>query len=152
MKTKIMFILLIISGQLLFSQECTNKGGVSTIKIVVDKVVEYGIEYPPFDPEHYLLITETKYKSELQNIWPNKSSKSFGKITDCDFWATEDLSYGKLTFKWHYENSYDNKKGTALVQIDININETRKFANAYVTIIGENNDFLLNYKGKIIKD
>lgn len=153
MKTKILFTLSLLTFSFfVFSQECTNKSGLYTIKIKVNKIIEYGIEHDPHDPGHYLLLTETQYKSEFQNIWPSSSSKSFGKISDCDFWFTENLDYGKLSFKWNYKNTYDDKEGIALVQVDIHIDKELRIAKSYVTIVGEENDFIVAYKGQIIRE
>lgn len=151
MRTKILLSLFALSiGQCVYTQ-CNSDGSYSSLKIMITQVTKYGVESEPQDPEQYLLLTETPEKAELENVWPGSPSKSFGKISDCDSWYNEENGYANLSFKWHYENSYDEKKGIALVQIDFNVYKDLGYVLANVTIIGEKNDFLLNYKGYLEK-
>ena len=66
------------------------------------------------------------YKSEnnefcLANVWPKSDTQSYGIITDWKEYNYKETSTEYATdvfkFNWHFENSYDDKKGVAACRL-----------------------------------
>jgi hypothetical protein len=66
------------------------------------------------------------YKSEsnefcMANVWPKSDSQSYGHITDWNEYNFKETSSEYATdvfkFNWHYQNSYDSKKGVAACRL-----------------------------------
>jgi hypothetical protein len=93
-----------------------------------------------------------KYIIYMSNFWSKSNSQSCGKVYEAQTWttkATTEKSTKDICFlSWCYKNSYDDKKGTAKVEI-IRIPQSRK--NEYAIIIMPENLDVLIYKGYMDK-
>ena len=84
----------------------------------------------------------------MANVMPNKGTQSFGKLFAHTHKGENETNEGYpadyFSYKWSYENDYDNKKGTA----DVILIKTYKPQGVIFTctIITENLDVLV-YKG-----
>ncbi|WP_035645953.1 hypothetical protein [Flavobacterium sp. ASV13] len=86
----------------------------------------------------------------LANVWVKNNSKSYGKVLDKMYHKSEVMSMefesNILSFKWNYENTYNNKQGTANVEL-VMIN--KPIGKVFMmTIISENSD-VLRYNGYV---
>ena len=66
------------------------------------------------------------YKSEsnefcMANVWPKSDTQSYGVITDWKEYSYKETSAEYATdvfkFNWHFENSYDDKRGIAACRL-----------------------------------
>ncbi len=84
----------------------------------------------------------------MANVWPNSNSQSFGPMYSVTHEESKETyeSYEAdfFYFNWRYINDYDNKKGTAKVQV-IKIYKPQGVTFT-VKIIPENLDLII-YKG-----
>jgi len=73
----------------------------------------------------YMVLYRLKGKDEvyLANVWPKTGSQSYGNIFDLKQTSNEATadSYKNetLTFKWSYQNDFDNKQGTATIKLGL---------------------------------
>lgn len=85
---------------------------------------------------------------ELSNISLKNASYSTGrltnKMTDSVFSSNYKLVKIKSQYNWKYFNSYNNKKGSAIITL---IEESTNYGNAFqlIMILGKNNKII--YKG-----
>ena len=88
----------------------------------------------------------------MSNFWSKSNSQSCGKVFDAQTWttkATTEKSKKEFCFlSWCYKNSYDDKKGTAKVEI---IRIPLSIKNEYAIIILPENLDVLIYKGYMNK-
>lgn len=60
-------------------------------------------------------------------VMPKAKSQSYGHITDLDIQTYPETPYSYersvLKYTWHYQNSYDNKKGAATCRLDVTVKE-----------------------------
>jgi hypothetical protein len=103
-----------------------------------------------FDAGAYLAIYTPENSNEYSfaNVQPKHDTQSFGRMTNIKRHTEEETSTSyealALDFRWSYINDYDNKKGTADVQLFL----VKKQAGVTFEckIIPENLDVLV-YKG-----
>lgn len=151
-KRLILFTLLISFGLLsVYSQEKESNQEVFA-KFHITDWIKNGVDMTPSisDQEAILVLYENTKSKEymMSNYWSKSKSQSFGPIYSLDtkhYEATnENYEYDSLSFQWHYTNTYDDKKGTAKVELL----KVYKPQGVYfkMTIIPENLDVLI-YRG-----
>ena len=109
--------------------KATNNGKDETKLLVSQKA--YTVFYKKEDGNLY-----------MANVWVKNKSQSFGRI----FIATNDRQNNKdnINFKWNYVNDYDNKSGTAKVNLVKIYDDLATISK--LTIITEKRDTII-YQG-----
>lgn len=149
MKTKHLTLLILSLLQFSFS---FGQGQTTVAKFIITDASKNGIDMTPIAlvNEAYIVF----YTSDndgliyMANVWPNSDSQSFGpmyafeseKLSETYETYEVDIFY----FNWRYANTYDNKKGTAKVEV-VKIYKPQGVA-FIITIIPENLDIIV-YKG-----
>ena len=89
----------------------------------------------------------------FSNYWAKSDSQSSGRIYSIEkeeFPETEkELKHGLYQFQWSYNNSYDDKKGTAKIRLFIIYKPQGVYFEC--TVLPENLDVLV-YKGRMEGD
>ncbi len=105
-------------------------------------LVLYKNNNPESDPDNEELF--------FANVWDVSESQSFGRIYNLDTSKTpeteESFKTSTLNFNWSYQNSYDNKNGTAKVKI-LNVFKPAGITFT-ITIVAEDLE-IFKYKGYV---
>lgn len=86
----------------------------------------------------------------LANVWVKNNSKSYGKVFDNkdekSGVMSKEFESNIFSFKWNYENTYNNKQGIANVEL---VMIHKPIGKVFImTIISENSD-VLKYNGYV---
>lgn len=123
-------------------------------KFIISDATENGRDITEYilDQQAYLVFyTREDTDNEnlyMANVWIKNGTNSFGRIFDKKYHKSSETSNEFethfMTFKWSYKNSYDDKRGTANVEL---VMVYKPIGKAFIlTIIPENLD-VLQYKG-----
>lgn len=147
-----LIILVILVGvQNLYSQENkTNQETIARLTVVDWTKNGENMTTAISDQNVILVIYRNKETNELlmANFWQKSNSQSYGRIYSLESKheeeSAEKYKSDLFFFQWGYVNTYDNKKGTAKVELL----KVYKPQGIYfkMTIIPENLDILI-YKG-----
>lgn len=153
MKKKLaLFILFIVVGFNSFYSQNKMNNQETVAKLTILDWTKNGnnMSAEILDQKAFLVIYKNLETNELlmANFWEKNNSQSYGPIYSIESKQIEESDENYKTdfffFKWGYVNTYDNKKGTAKVELL----KVYKPQGIYfkMTIIPENLDILI-YKG-----
>jgi hypothetical protein len=125
-------------------------------KLIISDATENGKDITEYilDQQAYLAfytVDDTdKENLCMANVWAKNNSNSYGRVFDKNYHKSEatssEFEIHIMSFKWSYQNTYDDKRGTANVELLI---IHKPIGKAFIiTIIPENLD-VLQYKGYI---
>lgn len=83
-------------------------------------------------------------KRWMANVWGNARSQSYGRMYSIKKIRTNNPNTKVLRFKWEYVNTYDEKKGIALVEVEKTTKSGKILLSMKMTL--ENSDLIV-YSG-----
>jgi hypothetical protein len=119
MKQFILFIFLIFASSFVIRAQQVDYAKFTITKAIIDGY-DYSTRYKA-DGAYLVFYNSDSNEFCMANVFPKSDSQSYGIITDWQEYNYKETSteYASDVFKfnWHFENSYDDKKGVAACRL-----------------------------------
>ena len=119
MKQFIFYIILLFAPVLTIKAQQEDYAKFTITKATIDGR-DYSARYKA-DGAYLVFYKSDSNEFCMANVFPKSDSQSYGIITD---WkesnykeTSTDYAYDVFKFNWHFENSYDDKKGVAACRL-----------------------------------